>query len=172
MSQEDPDYPAKVLANYMVGGSITARIPDRIRNREGLSYSVSTSFSAPAEGNSAIFSMNAISNPANAPKVEASFMDELRKALREGFRADEVAAAKQAYPRCAHGGAFPGFGAAGFDGYARRPRAHVEMGMNRWMRRFQALTPEQISTAFRKHVDPTAISIAKSGDFKAAKVYQ
>ena len=39
MSQSDPDYAAMVLANYMFGGPITARIPDRIRNREGLSYS-------------------------------------------------------------------------------------------------------------------------------------
>ena len=64
MSQDDPDYPAMVLANYMMGGAITARVPDRIRNREGLSYSVSTSFTAPAEGNAALFSATAISNPA------------------------------------------------------------------------------------------------------------
>ena len=97
MSQDDPDYPAMVLANYMVGGSITARVPDRIRNREGLSYSVSTSFTAPAEGDAALFSATAISNPANSPKVEASFLDEVKKTLQGGFTADEVATAKKAY---------------------------------------------------------------------------
>jgi hypothetical protein len=34
------------------------------------------------------------------------------------------------------------------------------------------LTPEQISSAFRKHVDASAISIVKAGDFEAAKVYR
>jgi hypothetical protein len=36
LSEGDADYPAMVLANYMFGGSITARMPNRIRNREGL----------------------------------------------------------------------------------------------------------------------------------------
>ena len=35
-----------------------------------------------------------------------------------------------------------------------------------------ALTVEQVNAAFRKHVDPSAISIVKAGDFKAADVYQ
>jgi zinc protease len=46
MSDTDPDYAAMVVANFMFGGSISARLPDRVRNREGLSYSVGTSFSA------------------------------------------------------------------------------------------------------------------------------
>src|SRR6185295_14646671 len=70
--------------------------PDRVRNREGLSYSVSSNFTAPAEGDAAAFSAAAIANPANAPKVEASFMDELRKTLRDGFTAAELSAAKKA----------------------------------------------------------------------------
>ena len=70
LSDTDPDYPAMVLANYMMGGSITGRIPDRIRNREGLSYSVNSRLTIPAEGDGAIFGGMAISNPANAPKVK------------------------------------------------------------------------------------------------------
>jgi zinc protease len=38
--------------------------------------------------------------------------------------------------------------------------------------KIQALTPEQISAAFRKHIDAGALSIVKAGDFKAAGVYQ
>ena len=38
--------------------------------------------------------------------------------------------------------------------------------------KIQALTPEQINAAFRKHIDPAALSIVKAGDFKAAGVYQ
>ena len=118
-----------------------------------------------------MFSMSAISNPANAPKVEASFMDELRKALREGFRADEVAAAKQAY-RDARMVARSQDSAL-LDLMATREDLGRTLKWDEQMdAKIQALTPEQISAAFRKHVDPTAISIAKSGDFKAAKVYQ
>ena len=35
-----------------------------------------------------------------------------------------------------------------------------------------ALTSEQISAAFRKHLDPAAVTIVKAGDFKTAGVYQ
>ena len=38
--------------------------------------------------------------------------------------------------------------------------------------KIQALTPVQISDAFRRHVDAAEISIVKSGDFKAAGVYK
>jgi zinc protease len=38
--------------------------------------------------------------------------------------------------------------------------------------KIRALTAEQINTAFRKHIDPAALSIVKAGDWKAAGVYQ
>jgi zinc protease len=39
-------------------------------------------------------------------------------------------------------------------------------------RKIQALTPEQINAAFRKHIDAASVSIVKAGDFKAAGVYR
>jgi zinc protease len=171
MSQDDPDYPAMVLANYMLGGSITARIPDRIRNREGLSYGVSTSFTAPAEGNAALFSMAAISNPANTPRVESSFLDELRNALQSGFTAQEVAAAKQAYADAQT--VSRSQDAALVTLVASREQFDRTLLWDEQMdAKIQALTPEQISGAFRRHVDANLVSIVKAGDFKAAKAYQ
>ncbi len=35
-----------------------------------------------------------------------------------------------------------------------------------------ALTLDQVNAAFRKHIDPAAVSIVKAGDFKAAGVYK
>jgi zinc protease len=73
MKDADPDYAAMIMADYIFGGGITARLPDRVRNREGYSYSVSSSFTAPAEGDAAVFSAAAISNPANTPKVKQAW---------------------------------------------------------------------------------------------------
>ena len=42
-------------------------------------------------------------NPAVGPKVESSFIDELKKVYDSGFTAEEVAAAKKAYPGLADG---------------------------------------------------------------------
>jgi len=155
----------------MLGGSITARVPNRIRNREGLSYSVSTSFTAPAEGNAALFSAGAISNPANTPKVESSFLDELNKTVEGGFTADEVTAAKKAYAdaqtvsRSQDSALVTLLAALGQFGRTLRWDEQMDA-------RIQALTPDQITAAFRKHIDAKSVSIVKSGDFQAAKVYQ
>ena len=35
-----------------------------------------------------------------------------------------------------------------------------------------ALTPQQVNAAFKRHVDPTAITIVKAGDFKKSGTYQ
>ena len=59
-----------VLANYMFGGSITARMPDRIRNREGLSYGASTRFRSRRKAIPPLLSGTVSENPANTPKVE------------------------------------------------------------------------------------------------------
>jgi zinc protease len=171
MSQDDADYPAMVLANYMMGGSITARVPDRIRNKEGLSYSVSTSFTAPAEGNAALFSATAISNPANSPKVETSFMDEVKKTLQGGFTVEEVSTAKKAYRDAQL--VSRSQDAALLTLLASREQIGRTLKWDDEMdQKIQALSPKQISDAFRRHVDASAISIVKAGDFKSAGVYQ
>ena len=104
MRDSDPDYPAMVMANYMFGGGgLTARFPDRVRNREGLSYSVSSGFTAPVDGDAAAFSVSAIANPGNTPKVEASFLDELARTLRDGFTAEELRRGEGRVSRRAHG---------------------------------------------------------------------
>jgi zinc protease len=171
MRDSEPDYAAMLMADYMFGGGITARLPDRVRNREGYSYSVSSNFSAPVEGDAAIFSVSAISNPSNTPKVEASFLDELKKTLRDGFTAAELAAAKKAIrddrigARSSDGGLMNLITAR--EQYQRTLDWDAQLDA-----KLQALTLDQVNSAFRKYVDPGKISIVKGGDFKRANVYQ
>ncbi len=171
MLDTDPDYPAMVLANYMFGGSITGRVPDRIRNREGLSYSVNTGFSARPEGNAAQFSAGAISNPKNGPQVEASFKDELAKTLANGFTADEMAAAKKAFRDERRIGRSQDQQLvrliATREDYGRKLDWDTQMDA-----KVEALTLDQVNAAFKRHVDPAALSIVKAGDFKTAGVYR
>ncbi len=171
MSEDDPDYPAMLLAGYMFGGPITSRISDRIRNREGLSYGANARVAIPAEGDSALLSGTVSFNPVNGPKVEASFKDELAKTLRDGFTAAEVAEAKKAYLESrmvsrSQDAALPAL-LATEEQYGRTMKWDEQLEA-----RIRSLTPEQINAAFRKHVDPAALSIVKAGDFKAAGVYQ
>lgn len=172
MKDTDPDYPALILANRMFGGGgLMSRIQDRIRNREGLSYSVGSYFSAPVEGNAAIFASFAIANPANTPKVEASVIDELNKTLKEGFTAGEFLAATKAYMDTRVQGRSSDDDLLSLisarEQYGRTLEWDTQMDA-----KLQALTVDQVKAAFRRHVTPATIVIVKGGDFKKATVYQ
>jgi zinc protease len=170
LSENDPDYPAMVLAGYMFGGPITSRVSDRIRNREGLSYGANARVTVPTEGDSGMLSATVSLNPVNGPKVEASFVDELAKTLQSGFTVTEVAEAKKAYLDSRL------VSRSQDAALLTLLAAHEQLGRTmKWDEqlesKIQALTAEQISAAFRRHVDPAAVSIVKAGDFKAAGVY-
>lgn len=173
MSDTDADYPALLLADYIFGGSITGRAPDRIRNREGLSYTVRSNFEAPVpeEGNLARFGGLAISNPKNSPKVETSFTDELAKTISTGFTAEEVAGAKKALMDARRVGRSQDQSLlrliASRDDAGRTLEWDAQMDS-----RLDALTTEQVNAALKRHLDVQMLSIVKAGDFKAAGVYQ
>jgi zinc protease len=86
-----------LIASYMFGEPITSRISDRIRNREGLSYGANARLTIPAEGDAANTSGTGSLNPMSGPKVESSFVDELKKVYQSGFTPSELAEAKKAY---------------------------------------------------------------------------
>jgi len=171
MTDTDPDYAAMIAANYMFGGSISSRLADRIRNREGLSYSVRSSFSAPAFGDSALFSMSAISNPKNTPNVEASFLDELKKTLDGGFTAAELAEAKKSIRDQRT------VGRSGDSDLQDLIMTREQLDRTlAWDEKLdaaiEALTLAEVNAAFRKRINAAGISIVKAGDFKAAGVLQ
>ena len=171
LAETDPDYPAMVLAGYMFGGPITSRISDRIRNREGLSYGANARITVPNEGDSSLLSGTVSLNPANGPKVEFSFKDELAKTLKEGFTAKEVAEAKKAYLDSRM------VSRSQDAALLALLASHEQLGRTmKWdeqlEQKIQSLTPEEISAAFRRHVDAASLTIVKAGDFKAAGVYQ
>src|ERR1035437_1503217 len=86
-----------IMANYMLGGTFSARLVTRIRHKEGLSYGVGSQFNVPTKDDGGEFAVFAISNPENAPKVEVSMKDEIALTLKSGFTADELADAKKSW---------------------------------------------------------------------------
>jgi zinc protease len=171
MTDDDPDYPAMEIANYIFGGSGSSRLFKRVRDKEGLSYGVRSGFSAPPKDDRAMFSVNAISNPQNAPKVEASIKDELARTLKDGFTDDEVAAAKKSWLEEEMVGRSQD--AQLLTVLMQRERFGRTL---HWDEAFEAkvaaLTPQQVSEAFRRHVDAATLTYVKAGDFKKAGVFQ
>ncbi|HEY1338408.1 MAG TPA: pitrilysin family protein [Bryobacteraceae bacterium] len=171
MSDEDPDYPAMMLANFIFGGSQGSRLYKRIREKEGLSYGVQTAFNTPTRDDGATFMAFAISAPQNTPKVETTFKEELARALKDGFTPEEVATYKKALLDERAVGRSQDQALAGT--LAVRERYDRTMKFDEAVdAKLAALTPEQVSEAFRRHIDPSAISYVKAGDFKKAGVFQ
>ena len=95
MRNDNPDYAAFTLGNFMLGGGfLNSRLATRIRQKDGLSYGVGSGFGASSLDESGTFTANAIYAPQNAVKLEAAFKEEIDRVIKEGFTADEVAQAK------------------------------------------------------------------------------
>jgi zinc protease len=170
MKDSDTDYPALFFGNYILGQMpLNNRLFARIRGKEGLSYGVGARFQAGAEDESAVFVANAICAPQNAPKVEASFKDELQKILNEGYTTEEVEAAKKAWVQSqtmtrGQDQALVSM----LNGYRYLGRTME------WQKQLEekvlALTPAQIQAAMKKHLDLSKANFFRAGDFAKAQV--
>ena len=171
MTDDDQDYAAMQIANYIFGGSEASRLYKRIREKEGFSYGVGSDFVAPSKDDGAAFTMYAISAPQNAPKVEAGIRDELARAIRDGFTADEVAAAKKSWLADEMLGRADDIGLLTeltvSERFDRTMKWHADLEA-----KVAALTPQQVTEAFRRHIDPAALFMVKAGDFQKAGVFR
>ncbi|HEY3132876.1 MAG TPA: pitrilysin family protein [Acidobacteriota bacterium] len=167
LRDDDPDYPALVLGNYMLGGGLNSRLFVRIRQKEGISYGVSSGLIASAQDKNGQFIANAIFAPQNAARLEAAMKEEITKVVTDGFSADEVATAKSGYLQSQQVNRSQDSALAG--------RLAAYLYLNRkldwdvdWEKKISALTPEQIKEALRRHIDPEKLTIIKAGDFAKA----
>lgn len=168
MRDDDPDYPALVLGDYMLGGGfLNSRLATRIRQKEGLSYGVGSQFSASAIDKSGAFVAYAIYAPQNATKLESAFKEEMSKALEGGFTDKEVADAKSGLLQNRQI-------SRSQDGSLARTLSNY-MFLDRkftWdaelEKKIAALTPAEVQAALKRHLDVNAITIMKAGDFAKA----
>jgi zinc protease len=94
LQDTDADYPALLVANHMLGGGPSSRLWARIRDKEGLSYGVGSGIGVSSFEPSASWTARAIYAPQNLARFERAFREEVERALRDGFTADELKDAK------------------------------------------------------------------------------
>jgi zinc protease len=162
---DNPDYPALLLGNYMLGGGfLNSRLAARIRQKEGLSYGVGSGINISSFDEYGRFTATAIYAPQNVDKLEAAFKEEIARMLKDGFTAEEVEAAKSGYLQSRQ------VSRAQDNELAGRLNNYLFIGRTLQFdadldAKLKALTPEQIVAAMRRHIDPTKITIIKAGDF-------
>lgn len=167
---DDEDMPALIVADWVLGGSpgLSNRIVNRLRQKEGLSYGVSSNLVIPTFGNRAKWTIGAIVAPQNVLQAETSLKDELKKAFEAGITADELEEAKRGILQSrAVNRAQDGILASGW-------LSNLERNVT-WMKSketedaIEALTVDQVNAAVRRLADPSKMVYVLSGDIAKAK---
>jgi len=165
LTDTDADYPALTLANHVLGAGGSSRLWKRIRETEGLSYGVGSSVQWNSIEPNSPWQTAAIYAPQNRAKVEAAFQEEMARALKDGFSAQELAEAQTSV--------------LGFRRLSRAQDASVAAALanNLYLGRtfaiaaqvdaaIEKLTLEQMNAALRKYLAPERFVSAFAGDFK------
>ena len=165
MKDTDADYPPLVIGNFAFGGgTLSSRLGDRVRQKEGLSYGVGSFISAEALDARTSLTINAICNPANIQKVNTAIAEELARLLAEGLTPDELEKAKQGYLQQQQ--------VTRASDSALASMLAEELYLDRTMAYYAQLdakiasaTPAQVLEVLRKYVDPKKLVIVDAGDF-------
>jgi zinc protease len=166
IKDSDPDYPAIIAGNYVLGGGILSnRISDRLRKKDGVSYSAASIFTADPLDAHGAFMVFAIYNPKNLDKVVNGAKEEVERILRDGVGAAELDRAKVGYLQ---------------QQQVQRSNDTLlafllsqDLHVGRTMlfqaeleRKIRDLKPEAVNAALRKYIDPNKLSVVTAGDFE------
>ncbi|HET7526710.1 MAG TPA: pitrilysin family protein, partial [Burkholderiaceae bacterium] len=165
LSDSDAVYPALMLANFMLGSGGDSRLFKRIREREGLSYSVYSALDWGDLDAHTLWYGGAIFAPSNGAKVEQAFRDELAKAVKDGFSEQEVASAKSALVN------FRRLARAQDDRLAQALQRNLDLDRTfafagRVDAALGALQAGPVSQALRAQLKPEQMAFMLAGDFK------
>jgi len=168
LRDDDPDFPALVLGNYMLGSGPDSRLWRRVRDREGLSYGVGSYLSASSFDEKASFGVYAIFAPQNRERVESAIRDEIAKALADGFTTEEVEAAKKDLLNRRK------LARTQDDSLAGRLLSYLVLDRTfawdlKLEHRIRSLTASEVQETMRRYIDLDRLSIVKAGTFQVPR---
>jgi zinc protease len=168
INDTSPDFPALRVANYILGGSPSSRLWERIRQREGLSYGVYSSLEPNSFEPNTQLTVEAIFAPENLSRLRAALTEELARAVRDGFTDQEVADAKKALleerrlARAQDSGLASDLARQAYLGRTFAFADEVDS-------KLASLSTAEVNTALRKYVRPGAFVDVYAGDFAKKK---
>jgi zinc protease len=165
LADTDADYPALTLANHLLGSGGSSRLWKRIRETDGLSYSVHSHIAWNNFEPNSSWLASAIFAPQNRAKVESALREEIARALKDGFSAQELDEGRSGLL------SFRRLSRAQDDVLASQLASNLYLGRTfeisaRVDAALAALTPEQVNAALRKYLKPEGFDMVFAGDFK------
>jgi zinc protease len=167
LDRKSPDYPALVIADAILGsgGFLNARIPLRLREKEGISYGAGSFASVPYDNKVAGWGVYAFFNPKFQEKVDAAIREEIANALKTGFTQEELDSHKKSWLT----GRKTNLGSDGFlSSNLVNNLLYLDIPLEDYDKmesQVQALTLDQVNAALRKYVNPDKLVFLYAGDF-------
>lgn len=160
----DPRYPALVVMDHVLGtgAGFTDRISRRLRDEEGLAYSVSATTAASSGRVEGVFQASIATSPDKVGAALAGFVEEMERIRVERVRDEELDLAKRY---------LSGSYALGFEKASRRasqvvtaarlglPEGHIDQLLEDLM----AVTAEDVERVAFEVLEPRALSVAAAG---------
>jgi zinc protease len=172
MKDDDPDYPALVMGNYILGGgTLSSRLGNRIRQKDGLTYGVTSSLGVSSQDKRGSFTITAICNPQNMDRVSTDVQEELDKILSAGVTNEELAEAKKGWLQSQKVGRSSDIALAGLLTNLR----HLDRTMAfeaDFDKKIENVTADQVREALRKYIIPSKLVVVTAGDFDTKATVQ
>ncbi len=159
------DYYAAILANNALGQStLSSRLGLQVRDKEGLTYGINSTFQAPSLAAGA-WSIGVSVNPANVERAIDSALKVVRDYVENGIRADELADQKSSAV-----GAFK-VGLATNRGLARAlwNAEFFSLGVDyidRYAEIIQSVPLDEVNEAIQKYFRPEMLVTVIAGDYE------
>ncbi len=92
INEKHPDFAATYMANELLGGGafLSSRIPQRLRENEGMSYGAGSFLNTDYQYNTGKWGIYAYFNPIYQNRLDSALNQEIDKALMKGFTQDEL----------------------------------------------------------------------------------
>ncbi|MES2882649.1 MAG: insulinase family protein, partial [Bacteroidota bacterium] len=170
ISEKHPDYPAMYMANELLGGGafLSSRIPQRLRENEGMSYGAGSFMNANYNYDAANWGVYAFFNPLYKGRLDSALHQEIDKARATGFTKDELQKSVTSWleqNRTSLGE--NSFLANQIRTYLRDGRSLDDFTVLE--NKIQALNLEAVNAALRKYFDKQKLIMVYGGDFEKGK---
>ncbi|MCX6317202.1 MAG: pitrilysin family protein [Bacteroidetes bacterium] len=170
ISRKHPDYPAVVMANDMLGGGafLSSRIPQRLREKEGMSYGAGSYIGIDPKYNTGTWGVYAYFNPLYKGRLDSAMRQEVDKALASGFSAEELKLAIGSFEEQMKSTLGVNQNLVGLvHAYMMTDRTLDEY--KSFQTRVKQLTPDAVNAALRKYFDKSKLVMVYGGDFEKGK---
>lgn len=170
ISQQNSDYPALYMVNELLGGGafLSSRIPQRLREAEGMSYGAGSYLEAEWDENVGGFGTYAFFNPTFKDKLNTALLEEMTKASQGTFTDTELADSKKSLVQQRKLSLGENnYLTSMFNRYMENKRDLKDY--DRFSDKIQSISLADVNAAAKKYVDLNKFFLIYVGDFKPKK---